>query len=45
MLGIYTKEIMIIFFFALSFLLGSTGSESNDNEPQSSLAREEREEI
>ena len=45
MLGIYTKEIMIIFFFALSFLLGSNGSDPSDHEPQNKILKDKAEEI
>lgn len=45
MLGIYTKEIVIIFFFALSFLLGSTGSDATDKEPPTTLEKDKGEEI
>lgn len=41
----FKKEIMIIFFTAISFLLGSFSSSNALNEPQEELGREEEKDI
>lgn len=45
MISMYLREIMIVFFFALSFLLGSSGSSYHIDNSAEELTEERKKDI